>query len=89
LNYHKKRPQCSLSPISEYDDGDEEKERTLSISADSKPVSTASTGPTAFESLSPTEPQLAAQVINNNQDWEVCKIIGKEDVDSVLYYLVD
>jgi hypothetical protein len=49
----------------------------------------ASTTPAAFESAPPPEPQLAAQVINANQDWEVRKIIGKEDVDGVLYYLVE
>jgi hypothetical protein len=89
LNCYKKQPQRSPSPISEDDDKDEEKEGTLSISADCKPVSNASTGPAAFESVSPTEPQLAVQVIDDNQDWEVCKIIGKEDVDGVLHYLVD
>jgi hypothetical protein len=31
-----------------------------------------------------TEPQLAAHVINAKQDWEVRKIIGKEDIDGVL-----
>jgi hypothetical protein len=37
----------------------------------------------------PTEPQLAVQAIDDNQDWEVHKIIGKEDVDGELHYLVD
>jgi hypothetical protein len=40
--------------------------------------------PTAFESAPRTEPQLAAHVINAKQDWEVRKIIGKEDIDGVL-----
>jgi len=37
----------------------------------------------------PTELQLAVQAIDDNQDWEVRKIIGKEDVDGVRHYLVD
>lgn len=28
-------------------------------------------------------------MIDANQDWEVRRIIGKEDVDGVLHYLVD
>jgi hypothetical protein len=28
-------------------------------------------------------------VIDDNQDWEARKIIGKEDVDGVLHYLVE
>lgn len=37
---------------------------------------------------SPTEPQTTAQVIDANQDWEIRKIIDKEDVDGVPHYLV-
>ena len=35
------------------------------------------------------ELQLAVQATDDNQDWEVRKIIGKEDIDGVLHYLVD
>jgi hypothetical protein len=34
-------------------------------------------------------PQLCLEVIDVNQDWEVRKFIRREDVDSVLHYLVE
>jgi hypothetical protein len=30
----------------------------------------------------------AAEVANDKQEWEICDIIGKEDVDGVLHYWV-
>jgi hypothetical protein len=38
---------------------------------------------------SPTELQLTVQAIDDNHDWEVRKVIGKEVVDGLLHYLVD
>jgi len=34
-------------------------------------------------------PRLCPEVIDVSQDWEVRKLIRKEDVDGVLYYLVE
>ena len=31
----------------------------------------------------------AARVVDANQEWEICNIIGKEDVDGVIHYLVE
>jgi hypothetical protein len=57
---------------------------------DSILASTARTTPDVFESVSLTEPQLCLDKIDDaNQDWEVCKIIGREHVDGVLHYLVE
>jgi hypothetical protein len=48
------------------------------IPVDGKPASTARTTPAAFESAALTEAHLAAQVADDNQEWEVRKIIGEE-----------
>jgi hypothetical protein len=85
LSGHNGRSRHSPSPISE-DAKDDESERT---SIDGNLASTARTTPVAFESASLTEPQLCPEVIDANQDWEVRKIIGREDVDGVLHYLVE
>jgi hypothetical protein len=76
------RSQRSPSLVSEEDDG------TLSSSASSKLASTARTSP-ASKTAPLTEPQLFPQAIDADQDWEVRQIIGKEDVDGVLHYMVD
>lgn len=94
LNPYQKRSRRSLPILEGDDEGEDEDEDEdevgpLSVSVDSKPASNARTAPAAFESPPPTEPKLAAQVIGANQDWEVRQIIGKEDVDGVLHYLVD
>lgn len=57
-----------------------------SISANGNLDSTARTTP-VFESSPPTEP-FSTQVIDNNQTWDVRKIIGKEDVNGELHYWV-
>ena len=72
------------APIAE-DDGDD---GTDSISTDSNLASTARTTP-AFEDSPRAESQLCPQVIDADRDWEVRQIIGKEDIDGVLHYLVD
>jgi hypothetical protein len=33
-------------------------------------------------------PEQAVEVANDKQEWEICDIIGKEDVDGVPYYWV-
>lgn len=82
LDRHKEGSRRSTSSISDEEDG------TLHISVDSKPVSTARTISPASDSAPLAEPQLAAQVIDDSQDWEVRQIIGKQDVDGVPHYLV-
>jgi len=78
------------TPVSdEQRDTSRDEGRTLSTFVESIFASTASTTPGAFEPAPPPEPQLAAQVIDANQDWEVRRIIGKEDIDGVLHYLVE
>lgn len=81
LDRTKKGFQRSPSPISE--DG------TLSISVDSKTANTARPTSAGFDSPPLTESQLAAHVIDDNQNWEVRKISGKEDIDGVLHYWVE
>lgn len=81
LDRTKKGSQRSPSSISE--DG------TLSISVDSKTANTARPASAGFDSPLLTESQLAAQAIDDNQNWEVRKISGKEDVDGVLHYWVE
>ena len=61
LNRYKIRSQHSFSLTLEED-------RTLSASIDSEPASTAGTTPAAFEPALPTEPQLATQLLDANQD---------------------
>jgi hypothetical protein len=61
---------------------------TNSISTDNDLASTAETTPT-FEYTRQTEPPLCPQVIGADQDWEIRKIVGKEDIDGVLHYLVE
>ncbi|KUJ06153.1 uncharacterized protein LY89DRAFT_436873 [Mollisia scopiformis] len=56
-------------------------DRTLS------PVSTARTSPAS--ACAPTKSQLCQQIIDTDQDWEVRGIIGREDIDGVLHYMVD
>jgi hypothetical protein len=34
----------------------------------------------------PEMPEPAVEVANNKQEWEICDIIGKEDVDGVPHY---
>ena len=80
-------PSRAPSPIAE-DDEDDGDDGTESISADSNLASTTRTTP-AYEPTPPTEPQLCPQVIDADQDWEVRQIIGKEDIDGVLHYMVD
>jgi hypothetical protein len=36
----------------------------------------------------PGIPQQVVEVANDKQVWEICGIIGKEDVDGVQHYLV-
>jgi hypothetical protein len=60
-----------------------------SIFADDNPTSTARTTPAAFEPDPLMERSLCPQVIDASQNWEVRNIIGKEDVDGVLHYLVE
>jgi hypothetical protein len=80
LKRHKNRSQHCPSPTSE-------EEGTLSASVDSEPASTPGTPSAAFKPALPTE--LATQLLDANQDWEVRKIIGKEDINGVPHYLVD
>jgi hypothetical protein len=84
LNRRNERLQRCPSPISEEDEDD----RTLSSSANGEPAGTTRATP-AYEPTPPTEPQLCLQVIDDDQDWEVRQIIGKEEVDGVLHYMVD
>jgi hypothetical protein len=34
-------------------------------------------------------PEQLAEVVDANQEWEICDIIGKEDVNGVVHYLVE
>jgi hypothetical protein len=58
-------------------------------SIDSKLASTARTNPAASESSPLIKPVLAAQVVDDNQNWEIRDLIGKEVVNGEVYYLVD
>lgn len=58
-------------------------------SNDSKPAITARTTPAASESNPLARPLLNAPVVDDNQDWEVRNVIGKEVVNDEVYYLVD
>ena len=58
---------------------------TDNISIDTDLASTARTTP-VLESVPLSESQ---QLIDADSDWEVRQIIGREDVDGVLHYLVD
>jgi hypothetical protein len=78
-----------ITMISTPEDKGKGQEGTLNISVDRKPVNTARAAPAAFKSAPSTEPRLAEQVIDDNQDWELCKINGKEDVDGALHNLVE
>jgi hypothetical protein len=78
-----RRPRRFPSPIPEED----EDVGTLSISADGRPASTTRTTP-AFESAPPTEP-ISAHRRSTLTRLEVHQIIGKEDVDGVLYHMMD
>ena len=83
-NRYKNRSQHSPSPTSE-----EEKENgTLSASVNSEPASTTAISSAASEPALPTELQQATQWLDASQDWEVRKIIGKEDINGVQHYLV-
>jgi hypothetical protein len=64
-------------------------DKSSRTSVDSKLASIAETTPTASESAPHTDPPLAEQTVDANQDWEVRDIIAKEDVDGVVHYLVD
>jgi hypothetical protein len=78
------------TPVSdEQRDPSRDEGRTLSTFVESTFASTASTTPGTFEPAPPPEPQLAAQGIDADEDWEVRRIIGKEDIDGVLHYLVE
>jgi hypothetical protein len=68
--------------------GDNGDDGTNDISTDGNLTSTAQTTPELKDSPR-TESQLCPQVINADRDWEVRRIVGKEEVDSVLHYLVD
>lgn len=76
--------QRSTPPNSEED----EDNGTLGSSPDSSAASTARTTP-ASESAPPAKPQLCLELSDANQDWEVRQIIGREDVDGMLHYMVD
>jgi hypothetical protein len=52
-------------------------------------INTAGTLPNASQSAPLVEPQLGPAVIDANQEWEIHKIIGREDVDGVRHYLVE
>lgn len=58
--------------------------RAVSLIPEDKNASSAA----AFKSACSAESQLAALMIHNNDDWEVRKIIGKKDIEGVLYYRV-
>ncbi|TVY83406.1 hypothetical protein LSUE1_G002963 [Lachnellula suecica] len=58
--------------------------RASSLIPEDKDASSAA----VFKSACPAESQLAALMIHNNDNWEVRKIIGKEDIEGVLYYRV-
>jgi len=62
-------------------------DKTLSSSANSDLASTARTSPISESAA--TESQPCPQVIDADQDWEARQVIGKENVDGVLHYLVD
>jgi hypothetical protein len=82
LDRHKEGSRRSTSLISDEVDG------TLRFSVNSKPAITSRYSSPVSDSALLTEPQLATQVIDDNQQWEVHKIIGGEDVDGVLHYRV-
>jgi hypothetical protein len=87
LSSHNRR--CQHSPPSISDNPEDDRvEGSGSISVDDNLASTARTTPGIFESASLTEPQQCSEVIDDNRDWEVREIIGKEYVDGVLHYLV-
>jgi hypothetical protein len=88
FNGHSGQSRLSPSPSSE-DGEDGEGDRSGSISAEDNLASTARTSPAALDSAPLTEPQLGPEVIDANQEWEVRKVIGREDVDGVLHYLVE
>jgi hypothetical protein len=75
------------SPLLTSEEGAEVKndDGTDNISMDTDLASTARTTP-ALESVPLSESQ---QLIDADSDWEVRQIIGREDVDGVLHYLVD
>jgi hypothetical protein len=79
------RPLWHSSSISE-DAKDDESESTA---VDGNLANPARTTPDASESASLTELQLCLVVIDTNRDWEVRKIIGREDVDGVPHYMVE
>ncbi|CAG8977704.1 hypothetical protein HYALB_00008731 [Hymenoscyphus albidus] len=82
--YDRKRQRRSPSLIleNEKDDG------AFRIHVDGDFCSTTRTTP-ALEPAHLTEYNVCPEVIDDNQDWEVRQIIGKEDVDGVTHYLVD
>jgi len=62
---------------------DEEEGGILSNSLNSKLASTATTKPAVFGFATLIKHKLAAQVIDVDQDWEVCKITSKEVISLV------
>lgn len=86
-------PQLS-QPMSDDDssekseDEDSEEEVTHSISVDTRFTSSSRTTPES-DMTSPIESPLCPIDTDIDQEWEVRRIIGKENIDSVLHYLVD
>ena len=88
-NRRHKRSRYSRSPTSEKDtEEDDDDNKTFANSTGGEPPSTARTTP-ASETAPSIELQLCSQLINADQDWEIRRVIGKENVNGVLYYLVD
>jgi hypothetical protein len=63
-------------------------DRILDITADDKPICASPGASATSEPVIPTTPLPTAQVIDTNQDWEICKVIDRVDVDGVPHYLV-
>jgi hypothetical protein len=85
MNMYNGQSQHSPLPNSEDEKGD----RSESISAEDSLASTARTTPAASDFPPLADLPLSPQMIDANQEWEARKIIGKEDVDGVLHYLVE
>ena len=67
----------------EDEEEDQDEDGILSNSPNSKLASTVTTTPAVFEFATLIKHKLAAQVIDVDQDWEVCKITSKEVISLV------
>ncbi|CZT11993.1 uncharacterized protein RAG0_15992 [Rhynchosporium agropyri] len=81
-------PSQPSPPVSDSEKDSEEDNRTLSISLDARLTSSTRSTP-ASEVTSPTELEVCPVLTDVDLDWDIREIIGKEDLDGVLYYLVD